>query len=88
MLDLKESFLEDRSSSGVVVPNVLPFDPNHGFDYDLVVIGGGSGGLACSKEARKYVSKVSLCVCVCVCVCVGGNYLFIYLFIIFIYLFN
>lgn len=58
MLDLKESYLEDRSSSGV--PNVLPFDPNHGFDYDLVVIGGGSGGLACSKEARKYVSKVAV----------------------------
>ena len=29
------------------------FATGHGFDYDLVVIGGGSGGLAASKEAVK-----------------------------------
>lgn len=28
------------------------------YDYDLIVIGGGSGGLACSKEAAKYGKKV------------------------------
>ncbi|XP_077996537.1 thioredoxin reductase 2, mitochondrial-like [Glandiceps talaboti] len=28
------------------------------YDYDLVVIGGGSGGLACSKEAAQYGKKV------------------------------
>jgi len=29
------------------------YSSDHGFDYDLVVIGGGSGGLAASKEAVK-----------------------------------
>ncbi|KAI9907386.1 hypothetical protein PsorP6_004712 [Peronosclerospora sorghi] len=28
------------------------------YDYDLVVIGGGSGGLACSKEAASFGAKV------------------------------
>ena len=26
-----------------------PFDPKNSYDYDLIVIGGGSGGLACAK---------------------------------------
>lgn len=29
------------------------YTADHGYDYDLVVIGGGSGGLAASKEAVK-----------------------------------
>uniref|UniRef100_A0A8B9HL24 FAD/NAD(P)-binding domain-containing protein n=1 Tax=Astyanax mexicanus TaxID=7994 RepID=A0A8B9HL24_ASTMX len=30
------------------------------FDYDLLVIGGGSGGLACSKEAAQLGQKVAV----------------------------
>ena len=30
------------------------------YDYDLFVIGGGSGGLACAQAAAKYGAKVGL----------------------------
>ena len=34
---------------------------SHTFDYDIVVIGGGSGGLAASKEAARLGKKVAVC---------------------------
>lgn len=37
------------------------FTFDHEYDYDLVVIGGGSGGLAASKEAvRQGAKKVAI----------------------------
>ena len=32
----------------------------HEYDYDLVVIGGGSGGMSCSKAAASLGAKVAL----------------------------
>ena len=34
--------------------------PQHAYDYDLVIIGGGSGGLACYKEAASFGAKVAV----------------------------
>jgi len=32
----------------------------HEYEYDLIVVGGGSGGLACSKEAARFGKKVAV----------------------------
>lgn len=48
--------VEEEPSAPV---NVDTWNPDHGFDYDLVVIGGGSGGLACAKEAVNLGAKVA-----------------------------
>ena len=40
---------------------MTPEESNHAFDYDLMVIGGGSGGLAASKEAARLGRKVAVC---------------------------
>ncbi|KAJ8606869.1 hypothetical protein CTAYLR_010260 [Chrysophaeum taylorii] len=36
------------------------FREDHGFEYDVVVIGGGSGGLACSQECARLGAKVAV----------------------------
>lgn len=32
----------------------------HNYDFDLIVIGGGSGGLACAKEAARFGLKIAV----------------------------
>ncbi|XP_027193741.2 thioredoxin reductase 1, cytoplasmic-like [Dermatophagoides pteronyssinus] len=39
---------------------MAPIDMKHDYDYDLIVIGGGSGGLAASKEAASLGKKVCM----------------------------
>lgn len=34
-------------------PEAVAEEAKHPFDYDLFVIGGGSGGLACAKAAQE-----------------------------------
>ena len=36
------------------------FSDGKTYEYDLVVIGGGSGGLACAKEAAQLGAKVAV----------------------------
>ncbi|XP_073944452.1 thioredoxin reductase 1 isoform X2 [Choristoneura fumiferana] len=48
-----------RSEQAVVILR-RSFSSNGTFDYDLAVIGGGSGGLACAKEAVNQGAKVAV----------------------------
>eukprot|EP00128_Syssomonas_multiformis_P008506 Colp12_sorted_trinity150504_noHs@35476 len=49
-----------ESVSNPVNADVDMDDANAAYDYDLVVIGGGSGGLACSKRAAELGAKVAV----------------------------
>jgi len=50
---------DDSSSKVTMVSD--GYDSSHNYDYDLIVIGGGSGGLAASKEAvSQGASKVAV----------------------------
>jgi len=51
--------LESYKPEAVMVADGNKAD--HGYDYDLVVIGGGSGGMAAAKEAALLGAKVALC---------------------------
>lgn len=45
------------ASEASMIPDGFAGNTDHGYDYDVVVIGGGSGGLACSKECARLGAK-------------------------------
>lgn len=55
----RRSFISICRKSVVSQANMAP-TTKPSFDYDLIVIGGGSGGLAASKEAVSYGKRVAL----------------------------
>lgn len=58
------SFFTPTTPTTAKVPSQQPipdgYTKNHGYEYDLIVIGGGSGGMAAAKEAASYGAKVAL----------------------------
>ncbi|EGZ27344.1 hypothetical protein PHYSODRAFT_348901 [Phytophthora sojae] len=59
-LSIQESALNTKKNMQIHDPSTPSAvdEAETSYDYDLVVIGGGSGGLACSKEAASFGQKV------------------------------
>jgi len=54
-------FLLSKSQEAALPKAPSPKEEEVKYDYDLVVIGGGSGGLSASKEAASLGAKVAVC---------------------------
>jgi Pyridine nucleotide-disulphide oxidoreductase len=50
---------DDRTNTVTKIQTDDGYTKDHGYDYDLVVIGGGSGGMAAAKEAADLGAKVA-----------------------------
>jgi len=62
-LDWCRKFVEPaKSSTSEILAQMIPdgHSPSHNYDYDLLILGGGSGGLAASKEAASLGAKVAV----------------------------
>ena len=62
-LDWCRKFAQPSSKKNEeMVATMIPdgHTPNHKYDYDLLILGGGSGGLAASKEAARLGAKVAV----------------------------
>ncbi|KNH04015.1 thioredoxin reductase [Perkinsela sp. CCAP 1560/4] len=55
------SYLSGLFSPIILNPEILPTGKLAAFTYDLLVIGGGSGGLACAKRASEHNIDVAVC---------------------------
>jgi pyruvate/2-oxoglutarate dehydrogenase complex dihydrolipoamide dehydrogenase (E3) component len=62
-LDWCRGFLKPCETTGIPEASMLDDGhvADHSYDYDLVVIGGGSAGMAAAKEAAGLGAKVALC---------------------------
>lgn len=59
-LKFQHSSPTSNSSAATSTKAMPPIVEDHDYDYDLIVIGGGSGGLAASKEAASHGKKVCM----------------------------